>query len=125
MNLFKMGHSEKDKLLMIHADDAGLSDSENMATIQSLAEGSVNSYGIMVPCPWSYEMMEFARNNPQYDNGIHLTLTCEWEKFRFGPVLPIKEVPSLADENGHFYKKKGFGTQTWHQSRSQKRTPAR
>ncbi|MGB5437476.1 MAG: polysaccharide deacetylase family protein [Maribacter sp.] len=101
-----LGYSQNEKLLMIHADDAGLSHSENMATIDALEKGSVNSYSIMVPCPWSYEMMEFAKNHPQYDNGIHLTLTCEWEKYRFGPILPINKVPSLVDENGHFYKKR-------------------
>ena len=100
----KLGFSEKTKLLIIHADDAGLSHSENMATIQSVENGIVNSYSIMVPCPWFYEMATFAKNNPQFDNGIHLTLTCEWENYKFGPVLPVSEVPSLADENGHFYK---------------------
>jgi predicted glycoside hydrolase/deacetylase ChbG (UPF0249 family) len=104
--LHALGYSQNEKLLMIHADDAGLSHSENMATIDALRYGSVNSYSIMVPCPWSYEMMEFAKNHPQFDNGIHLTLTCEWEKYRFGPVLPTKEVPSLVDENGHFFKKR-------------------
>lgn len=99
-----LGYSLNEKLLMIHADDAGLSHSENRATIQALENGSVNSYSIMVPCPWCYEMMEFARDNPQFDNGIHLTLTCEWEKYRFGPVLSVNEVPSLVDRNGHFYK---------------------
>jgi len=107
MNLAqKLGFSKDAKLLIIHADDAGLSHSENMATIQSLENGIVNSYSIMVPCPWSYEMALFAKSNPQFDNGIHLTLTCEWENYKFGPVLPIKEVPSLVDENGHFYKKR-------------------
>lgn len=101
-----LGYSQHEKLLMIHADDAGLSHSENMATIGALENGSINSYSIMVPCPCSYEMMEFAKNHPQFDNGIHLTLTCEWEKYRFGPVLPIAEVPSLVDANGHFYKKR-------------------
>jgi predicted glycoside hydrolase/deacetylase ChbG (UPF0249 family) len=103
-SLEKLGYPEKTKLLIIHADDAGLSHSENMATIQSLENGFVNSYSIMVPCPWFYEMAQFAKNNPQFDHGIHLTLTCEWEKYKFGPVLPISEVPSLVDGNGHFYK---------------------
>ena len=107
MNLAeRLGFSKDAKLLIIHADDAGLSHSENMATIQSLEKGIVNSYSIMVPCPWFYEMALFAKSNPQFDNGIHLTLTCEWENYKFGPVLPIKEVPSLVDENGHFYKKR-------------------
>jgi predicted glycoside hydrolase/deacetylase ChbG (UPF0249 family) len=107
MNLSKvLGFSEDTKLLIIHADDAGLSHSENMATIQALEKGIVNSYSMMVPCPWFYEIAVFAKNNPQFDNGIHLTLTCEWENYKFGPVLPVSEVPSLVDLNGHFYKKK-------------------
>ena len=105
MNMLKvLGYSEEVKLLMIHADDAGLSHSENRATIQSLENGIVNSYSIMIPCPWFYEMATFAKSNPHFDYGIHLTLTCEWETYKFGPVLPISEVPSLVDENGFFYK---------------------
>ncbi|MBD0779237.1 ChbG/HpnK family deacetylase [Maribacter sp. ANRC-HE7] len=102
--LSKMEFPDKAKLLIIHADDAGLSHSENRATIQVLENGFVNSYSLMVPCPWFYEMALFAKDNPQFDYGIHLTLTCEWEKYKFGPVLPISEVPSLVDGNGHFYK---------------------
>ncbi|KKN28271.1 hypothetical protein LCGC14_0856030 [marine sediment metagenome] len=107
MNLStRLGFSKNSKLLIIHADDAGLSHSENMATIESLKMGMVNSYSIMVPCPWYYEMACFAKSNPEFDYGIHLTLTCEWEYYKFGPVLPISEVRSLVDENGHFYKKR-------------------
>lgn len=105
MNLAqKLGYPQDTKLLIIHADDAGLSHSENQATIQTLQNGFVNSYSIMVPCPWFYEMANFAKNNPNYDCGIHLTLTCEWENYKFGPVLPISEVSSLTDQNGYFYK---------------------
>ncbi len=105
MNLArKLGYPENSKLLIIHADDAGLSHSENQATIKTLQNGSVNSYSIMVPCPWFFEMATFAKNNPNYDCGIHLTLTCEWENYKFGPILPISEVSSLVDQNGYFYK---------------------
>lgn len=105
MNLAqKLGYPENTKLLIIHADDAGLSHSENQATIKALQTGSVNSYSIMVPCPYFVEMASFAKNNPNYDCGIHLTLTCEWENYKFGPTLPLSEVSSLTDQNGHFYK---------------------
>lgn len=105
MNLLKkLGYSENSKLLIIHADDTGLSHSENRATIQALENGMVNSYSIMTPCPWFYNIANFAKINPHFDYGIHLTLTCEWEKYKFGPVLPITEVPSLVDKNGYFHK---------------------
>jgi predicted glycoside hydrolase/deacetylase ChbG (UPF0249 family) len=107
MNLAqKLGYAEDAKLLIIHADDAGLSHSENQATIQALQNGTINSYSVMMPCPWSYEMALFAKNNSQFDGGVHLTLTCEWETYKFGPVLPVSEVPSLVDANGHFYRKR-------------------
>lgn len=100
----QLGYSENSKLLIIHADDAGLSHSHNRATIECLHAGLVNSYSIMVPCPWFYEIAIFAKNNPEHDCGIHLTLTCEWKNYKFGPVSPISEVPSLVDEHGYFFK---------------------
>ncbi|WP_430974464.1 polysaccharide deacetylase family protein [Sunxiuqinia rutila] len=102
--LQSLGLSEATRLLIIHADDGGLAHAENSATMQVLQEGSANSYSVMVPCPWFYEIAGFAKDNPQIDCGIHLTLTCEWEKYKFGPVLSIEEVPSLVDENGFFYR---------------------
>jgi len=102
----QLGYDPQAKLLMIHADDAGLSHAENRATIQALEKGMVNSYSIMVPCPWFHEMALYAKDHPQYDMGLHLTLTCQWETYRFGPVLPVSEVPGLVDGHGHFFRKR-------------------
>lgn len=107
MNLArKLGYAEDARLMIIHADDARLAHSQNRATIESLQSGLVNSFSIMVPCPWFHEMALFARSHPQFDSGIHLTLTCEWENYKFGPVLSPSEVPSLVNGDGHFYKKR-------------------
>ncbi len=92
--------------LLIHADDAGLCHAENRATVAVLEAGMVNSYSLMVPCPGFGEMVGFAKAHPEYDCGVHLTMTCEWETFRFGPVAPVSAVPSLVDERGHFLKKR-------------------
>ena len=95
---------EETKFLIIHADDAGLSHSQNSAIIESLENGVVNSYSIMIPCPWFYEIGNYAKANSQFDYGIHLTLTCEWENYKFGPVSPIEDVKSLVDKNGYFFR---------------------
>ena len=100
----KLGYSEKDKLIIIHADDAGLAHAENNATIHALKKGMVSSYSIMVPCPWYFEMADFALKNPEFDYGIHLTLTSEWKHYKFGPVLSASEVPSLVNKHGYFHE---------------------
>ena len=107
MRLFDLlDYPADSRLLMIHADDAGLAHAENRATIETLQNGVANSYSIMVPCPWFLEIANFAKAYPKYDYGIHLTLTCEWHKYRFGPLFPKQEVPGLIDKHGHFYKKR-------------------
>ena len=112
--LKKLGYPEDTKLLIIHADDAGLCQSENLATIDALKNGLVNSYSIMVPCPGYREITEFAINNPQYDYGIHLTLTCEWKNFKWGPISPLLEVSNLVDKHNHFHSnKEDFIANVW------------
>lgn len=100
----KLGYSVEDILLIIHADDAGLAHAENDATIQALEKGMVNSYSIMTPCPWYFEIADFALNNPKFDYGIHITLTSEWKHYKYGPVLPPGDVPSLVDKHGYFHE---------------------
>ena len=34
----------------------------------------------------------------------HATITAEWDRVRWGPVLDREEVPSLVDANGHFFQ---------------------
>ena len=98
----RLGYAPDAKLLIVHADDLGMSHSVNAATIKGFESGLVNSGSIMVPCPWFSEIATYARANPQADLGLHLTLTSEWTSFRWGPVTSKDRVSSLLDKNGYF-----------------------
>jgi predicted glycoside hydrolase/deacetylase ChbG (UPF0249 family) len=99
----RLGYPAATKLLIIHADDLGVSQSENAATIYAMERGSVNSGSIMMPCPWMGDIAAYARAHPTVDLGLHLTLTSEWKNYKWGPVVPLGEVNSLVNNNGYLF----------------------
>jgi len=99
----QLGYPSDAKLLIIHADDLGLAHSVNQAGILLFEKKGITSGSIMVPCPWFFEFAEFAKDHKELDLGIHITLTAEWENYKWGGVMPATEIPSLLNEKGFFY----------------------
>lgn len=91
---------EENIKLIVRADDIGSTHAANVACIKSYKEGIVRSVEIMVPCPWFLESAHLLRENPGLDVGVHLTLTSEWDLYKWGPIT---HAPTLVDSNGYFF----------------------
>ena len=101
-----LGFSENDKLLIIHADDLGLSRSVNELSLKALDSNYVNSASIMMPTPEVEEVVKHLIENPTLDIGLHLTVTAEWESYKWDGISPKDSIPSMIDKYGNFYEKK-------------------
>jgi chitin disaccharide deacetylase len=98
----RLGHPANAKLLIIHADDLGVAHSVDAASFDALDRGTISSASAMVPTPWIAEVAAYARARPDADIGLHLTITSEWETYRWGSVASSDRVPSLLDSAGTF-----------------------
>jgi hypothetical protein len=99
----RLGYDADARLLIIHSDDLGVAHSENIASIEAIENGSVNSASVMMPTPWVLEVANYAKAHPDtHDFGLHLVLTSEWKNYRWGPVSSLDKVPSLVSEHGYF-----------------------
>ena len=99
----RLGYPADAKLLIIHADDLSVAHSADDASFAALESGAVTSASVMVPCPWLTEVADWFKAHPDADLGLHLTLTSEWKDYKWGPVAPHDQVPSLLDPDGYFW----------------------
>ncbi len=98
----RLGYPSDARLLIINGDDLGMCHAANVATIAGLRDGILTSASLMVPCPWAREAVQMIDH---LDIGVHLTLTSEWNTFRWGPLTVAGRDPSngLIDSEGYFW----------------------
>jgi len=88
--------------LVTRGDDAGSCHSANRAILEACDKGILRNASVMVPGP-AFEAAAAMFADTGICLGLHVTLNAEWETVKWGPVLPVEQVPSLVDEHGHFF----------------------
>lgn len=113
--LKKLGYSETDRLVIIHADDIGMCHASVQAFEDLWRAGTITSGATMVPCAWFPAVAQMCRENPDMDMGVHVTLNAEWTNFRWGPVSTRDQASGLIDADGYFHQ--------WHKAVYQNARP--
>jgi len=93
----RLGYDDDAKLVIISCDDLGACHAANVGVYGALRDGIATCASIMVPAPWARDAA--LRYQPGDDIGVHLTLNCEYEAYRFGPIT---HAPSLLSGEAGF-----------------------
>lgn len=99
----KLGWPKGARVIILHVDDAGMSHESNEGVEKAIGEGVATSTSVMMPCPWVPDFKHYMDQHPGIDAGLHLTLTSEWQNYRWGPLAGKATVPGLVDKEGAFW----------------------
>lgn len=103
--LKKLGFSNTDRVIIIHADDLGMCQSTITACKELFEVSGISSAAIMVPCPWFLSAAKLQRDLHNVDIGVHITLTSEWKDYRWRPISTLDPESGLLDSQGFLYSK--------------------
>ena len=102
--LRRLGFADSDRVAIIHTDDIGMCQASLTAFAELAAFGLISSGAVMVPCAWFPAAAAASRAQPADDLGVHLTLTCEWDACRWGPISTCDHESGMVDAEGYFYR---------------------
>ncbi|HOZ47287.1 MAG TPA: polysaccharide deacetylase family protein [Candidatus Hydrogenedentes bacterium] len=100
----RLGWPTGSRVVIFHVDDAGLCHDANMGAIDAIENGVATSTSVMMPCPCVPEIAAYAKEHPDLDVGMHITLTSEWPEYRWGPLAGRDTVPGLVDPDGALWR---------------------
>ena len=100
--LKKLGFAGHDRVVIIHTDDIGMSHASYAACTNLWTAGIISSSAVMVPCPWFPKVAAYCRSNSKADMGVHITLTCEYDHYRWGPLTSREACSGMLDVEGYF-----------------------
>ncbi len=99
-----LGFSNTDRVVIIHLDDVGMCQASVEAYIDLVDFGLISSASVMVPCPWFPAVVDYSRHHAGIDLGVHLTLNCEWQTYRWGPISVEGIKGGLIDSDGYLFR---------------------
>ncbi|MGB8648221.1 MAG: ChbG/HpnK family deacetylase [Anaerolineae bacterium] len=82
--------------LVVMSDDLGMHPAINEGIVRAFTDGILTSSNVMAPCPAFKAGAELVRAH-QIPVGMHATLTCDWDRYHWGPLTNAK---SLCKRNG-------------------------
>ncbi len=99
-----MGFDEADRVLITHIDDMGFCHAANEASLACLASGAASCASLIVNAPWFREAANICSDHPEFDVGVHLTLTAEYPTFRWPALSSRDYATGLLDDEGYLWR---------------------
>ncbi|MHA1671336.1 MAG: polysaccharide deacetylase family protein [Promethearchaeota archaeon] len=100
----KLGYRPSDKVVIFHIDDMGFSHSANLGAFECLDFGLASCGSIITTAPWFLEAASLYKKNPKYDIGVHLTLTCEYDLYRWRALSSVDPATGLLDSEKSLWR---------------------
>ncbi|RME86419.1 MAG: ChbG/HpnK family deacetylase [Caldilineae bacterium] len=105
--LQKLGFAARDRVVIFHADDIGMCHASYQAYVDLVEAGLISAASTMVPCSWFPAVAAFCRHQSDdtgVDMGVHITLTSEWDAYRWRPLVATDPEAGLIDDEGYLYR---------------------
>ncbi|NMM52612.1 polysaccharide deacetylase family protein [Paenibacillus aquistagni] len=96
----ELGFCPTDRVVIINADDLGVTRSTNQAIMQMFKNNAITSTSIMVPADAALDAA--LQSTKEMNVGIHITLTSHKSRF-YKPINKLNKFSSLTNEHGYFY----------------------
>lgn len=93
-----LGVDPLERVLVVNADDFGMSHGVNRAVVEAFDRGVVTSCSLLTVCPGTDEALALLAERPDIPFGVHLTLVSESSTRRWPAAAP--EAWSLHDGDG-------------------------
>lgn len=100
----KMGFELDDIVVITHIDDMAMSHASNVASFECLDFGIAKCGSLITVSGWLMDAVSMYQQKKGYDVGVHLSLTSEYNTFRWRPLSTVDPKSGLFDSEGYLWK---------------------